>query len=145
MTGEPRGSLLGTVNGRSGRPSTVGAAHCGSGNRGRYAPATSCLVAVWDKSCAALTRRVACWCFPERQRKESCLTEVQRITSKLTPRQAEVLQLFGEGLSTAAIASRLGVAVEPARNHIRAVLRGLGVHSRLEAVSESLERGLLDK
>jgi len=63
---------------------------------------------------------------------------------QLTPRQAEVLRLLGEGLSTEAIASRLGVAVETARNHIRAVLRGLGVHSRLEAVVEGRERGLLD-
>jgi DNA-binding CsgD family transcriptional regulator len=64
---------------------------------------------------------------------------------QLTPRQAEVLRLLGEGLSTEAIASRLGVAVETARNHIRAVLRGLGVHSRLEAVVEGRDRGLLDE
>jgi DNA-binding CsgD family transcriptional regulator len=64
---------------------------------------------------------------------------------ELTPRQAEVLRLLGEGLSTEAIASRLGVAVETARNHIRAVLRNLGVHSRLEAVVAGRERGLLDE
>jgi len=62
---------------------------------------------------------------------------------ELTPRQAEVLRLLGEGLSTEAIADRLGIAVETARNHIRAVLRGLGVHSRLEAVVAGRERGLL--
>jgi DNA-binding NarL/FixJ family response regulator len=64
---------------------------------------------------------------------------------QLTPRQAEVLRLLGEGLSTEAIAHRLGVAVETARNHIRAVLRGLGAHSRLEAVIEGRELGLLDE
>jgi DNA-binding NarL/FixJ family response regulator len=69
----------------------------------------------------------------------------QSATGQLTPRQAEVLRLLGEGLSTEAIASRLGVAVETARNHIRAVLRGLGVHSRLEAVVAGRERGLLDE
>ena len=68
------------------------------------------------------------------------LAEVQ-----LTPRQTEVLRLLGEGRSTDAIANHLGVAVETARNHIRAVLRGLGVHSRLEAVVEGRERGLLDE
>jgi DNA-binding CsgD family transcriptional regulator len=68
-----------------------------------------------------------------------------RQEAQLTPRQAEVLQLLGEGLSTEAIASRLGVAVETARNHIRAVLRGLDVHSRLEAVVAGRERGLLDE
>jgi DNA-binding CsgD family transcriptional regulator len=64
---------------------------------------------------------------------------------QLTPRQTEVLRLLGEGLSTEAIAGRLGIAVETARNHIRAVLRGLGVHSRLEAVIEGRERGLLNE
>jgi two-component system nitrate/nitrite response regulator NarL len=62
---------------------------------------------------------------------------------ELTPRQAEVLRLLGEGLSTEAIAARLGIAVETSRNHIRAVLRGLNVHSRLEAVVAGRERGLL--
>jgi DNA-binding NarL/FixJ family response regulator len=62
---------------------------------------------------------------------------------ELTPRQAEVLRLLGEGLTTEAIAVRLGIAVETLRNHIRAVLRGLNVHSRLEAVVVGRERGLL--
>lgn len=63
---------------------------------------------------------------------------------ELTPRQEEVLRLLGEGLSTDAVAERLGVALETARNHIRAVLRRLDVHSRLEAVVEARRRGLLD-
>lgn len=62
----------------------------------------------------------------------------------LTPRQEEVLHLLAEGLSTEAVAKRLGVALETARNHIRAVLRRLDVHSRLEAVVEARRRGLLD-
>jgi len=72
------------------------------------------------------------------KRSESHVDEVQ-----LTSPQAEVLLLLGEGLSTDAIASRLAVAAETARNHIRGVLRGLGVHSRLETVVEGRERGLL--
>jgi PAS domain S-box-containing protein len=62
----------------------------------------------------------------------------------LTPRQAEVLRLLADGLSTQAIAARLGVAVETARNHIRGVLNRLEVHSRLEAVVEARQRGMLD-
>jgi PAS domain S-box-containing protein len=62
----------------------------------------------------------------------------------LTPRQSEVLRLLAEGLTTEAVAERLGVALETARNHIRAVLRRLDVHSRLEAVVEARQRGLLD-
>jgi DNA-binding CsgD family transcriptional regulator len=61
----------------------------------------------------------------------------------LTPRQLDVLRLLSTGMSTEAIAARLGVAVETARNHIRALLRRLEVHSRLEAVVEARRRGLL--
>lgn len=62
----------------------------------------------------------------------------------LTPRQTEVLRLLAEGLTTEAVAERLGIAVETARNHIRAVLRRLDAHSRLEAVVEARQRGLLN-
>lgn len=61
----------------------------------------------------------------------------------LTPWQRETLTLLGEGASTDVIAERLGVARETARNHIRSVLRELGVRSRLEAVVEAHARGLL--
>ena len=53
---------------------------------------------------------------------------------RLTPRQAEVLRLLERGCSTSQIAAQLGLAHETVRNHIRAVFRRLGVHSRLEAV-----------
>jgi DNA-binding NarL/FixJ family response regulator len=53
----------------------------------------------------------------------------------LTPRQAEVLRLLEHGRSTEQIARELHLSVETVRNHIRAMLRALGVHSRLEAVA----------
>jgi DNA-binding CsgD family transcriptional regulator len=62
---------------------------------------------------------------------------------ELTARQHETLALLAQGLGTAAIAERLGVAEETARNHIRGVLRQLGVHSRLEAVVRAHVLGLL--
>lgn len=61
----------------------------------------------------------------------------------LTPRQQEVLVLLGEGLETPEIARRLGIADETARNHIRALLRAMGAHSRLEAVLMGLRAGVL--
>ena len=61
----------------------------------------------------------------------------------LTARQDEVLVLLGEGLSTEEIASRLTVATETVRNHVRAVLRELGVTTRVAAVAEGYRRGLL--
>jgi PAS domain S-box-containing protein len=53
----------------------------------------------------------------------------------LTPRQAEVLRLLEHGRSTTQIAQELHLSVETVRNHIRGMLRALGVHSRLEAVA----------
>jgi len=61
----------------------------------------------------------------------------------LTPRQAQVLHLLARGCSTEQMAHELGVANDTIRNHVRAVLRRLGVHSRLEAVIEAHERHLV--
>jgi PAS domain S-box-containing protein len=53
----------------------------------------------------------------------------------LTPRQAEVLALLERGRSTVQIADELNVSKETVRNHVRALLRAVGVSSRLEAVA----------
>ena len=63
------------------------------------------------------------------------------LLDELTPRQQEVLRLLAEGLETPEIARRLGVAEETARNHIRALLRATGAHSRLEAVLIGMRLG----
>jgi DNA-binding NarL/FixJ family response regulator len=54
---------------------------------------------------------------------------------RLTPRQAEVLDLLERGRSTRQIAEELHLSVETVRNHIRHLLRAMGAHSRLEAVA----------
>jgi PAS domain S-box-containing protein len=56
---------------------------------------------------------------------------------RLTPRQAEVLQLLAQGRSTGQIADELKVSKNTVRNHIRELLRAMGVSSRLEAVALS--------
>ena len=53
----------------------------------------------------------------------------------LTPRQSEILTLLERGKSTEQIAGHLHISPETVRNHIRRLLRTLGVHSRLEAVA----------
>lgn len=53
----------------------------------------------------------------------------------LTPRQAEVLAMLEHGRSTAQIAGELHLSQETVRNHVRHLLRALGVNSRLEAVA----------
>ena len=62
---------------------------------------------------------------------------------ELTPRQSEVLRMLAAGCSTAQIAEMMNLSIETVRNHIRAVLRKLGAHSRLEAVAIARKRGLL--
>ncbi len=62
---------------------------------------------------------------------------------ELTARQYETLTLLADGFGTGAIAARLGVAEETARNHIRSLFRQLDVHSRLEAVVRAYDLGLL--
>ena len=54
---------------------------------------------------------------------------------KLTPRQAEVLELLERGRSTKQIAQELHLSPETVRNHVRHVLRAVGARSRLEAVA----------
>ena len=61
----------------------------------------------------------------------------------LTPRQSEVLRLLEHGRSTSQIAQQLHLSPETVRNHVRAVLRALGVHSRLEAVAVARRDHLL--
>jgi PAS domain S-box-containing protein len=63
----------------------------------------------------------------------------------LTPRQGEVLRLLEHGRSTAQIASELHVSQETVRNHVKHLLRALGVNSRLEAVAAARRERLTDQ
>jgi PAS domain S-box-containing protein len=53
----------------------------------------------------------------------------------LTPRQSDILRLLEHGRSTAEMAKELHLSTETVRNHVRGLLRALGVHSRIEAVA----------
>lgn len=53
----------------------------------------------------------------------------------LTPRQAEMLRLLEQGRSTKQIAQELHLSPETVKNHVRLLLRALGVNTRLEAVA----------
>jgi two-component system nitrate/nitrite response regulator NarL len=54
-----------------------------------------------------------------------------------------VLRLLEQGKRTHDIARELNLSVETVRNHIRHILRALGVHSRLEAVTLAHREHLL--
>jgi DNA-binding CsgD family transcriptional regulator len=58
--------------------------------------------------------------------------------SRLTQREAEVLQLIAAGLSNAEISDRLFISQKTAANHVSNVLLKLGVRSRTEAASLAL-------
>lgn len=61
----------------------------------------------------------------------------------LTPRQREVLSLLARGCSTEQMAGELHLSKDTVRNHVRGLLRGLAVHSRLEAVSRAHDLDLV--
>jgi DNA-binding NarL/FixJ family response regulator len=62
----------------------------------------------------------------------------------LTAREREVLALLADGLSTEAIERELFVSRHTVRNHVQRVMAKLGAHSRLEAVTIGVRRGLID-
>jgi DNA-binding CsgD family transcriptional regulator len=61
----------------------------------------------------------------------------------LTGRQQEVLQLLASGLSTAEMGARLSLSRATVRNHVAALLRALGCHSRVELLAEARRLQLL--
>ena len=61
----------------------------------------------------------------------------------LTGRQLEVLELLAAGKSARDIGAELYLSQATVRNHIRALLQGLGAHSQLEALARAREFGLL--
>ncbi len=61
----------------------------------------------------------------------------------LTPRQNQVLHLLAHGHSTSQIAAELHLSVDTVRNHVRRLLRALGVHSRIEALAVAHREGFL--
>lgn len=65
--------------------------------------------------------------------------------SDLTPRESEILGLLAEGQSNKVIARHLGISDGTVKLHVKAILRKLNVHSRVEAAVMAVERGMLPK
>jgi two-component system nitrate/nitrite response regulator NarL len=63
----------------------------------------------------------------------------------LTPREQEILCHLAEGQSNKSIARRLGIADGTVKLHVKAILRKLEVHSRVEAAVIAVERGLCER
>lgn len=59
----------------------------------------------------------------------------------LTPRELEVFELLGKGLSNRDIAGVLGISTHTAKYHVGQILAKVGASTRAEAVSEGLRYG----
>ena len=61
----------------------------------------------------------------------------------LTRRELSVLRLVAHGLGNKEIASELGISTHTVKYHLASLLSKLGVHSRTEAVTIGLRKGLV--
>ena len=64
--------------------------------------------------------------------------------SPLTPREAEILTLIGQGFGNKAVARRLGISVHTVKFHIEAMFGKLDATSRAEAVAKGLVGGAVE-
>lgn len=64
-------------------------------------------------------------------------------SSKLTPRELDVLRLLAEGLPHEEIGQRLGISSETVRTHLRKASDRLGAATRTQAVATALRLGLI--
>lgn len=69
--------------------------------------------------------------------------EAERV-STLTEREQQVLVLVAEGLSNADVGARLYLGAGTVKDHVSAILRKLGVTSRVQAALAAQRAGLLD-
>lgn len=65
------------------------------------------------------------------------------LESPLSPRERDVLELAGAGLSTKAVARQLGISPNTVKFHLQAAFDKLGATSRVEAVMAAIRRGEL--
>ncbi len=65
--------------------------------------------------------------------------------SDLTPREREILCHLAEGQSNKVIARNLGISDGTVKLHVKAILRKLEVHSRVEAAVIAVEENLCDR
>lgn len=77
--------------------------------------------------------------------KESSVRDKQTTNpvQALTPREIEVLQMLGSGLSNKAIAKRLNISDHTVKFHVSSIFQKLSVSTRTEAVTVGVRLGLI--
>jgi two-component system nitrate/nitrite response regulator NarL len=70
------------------------------------------------------------------------VVEPKRAFSDLTPRERQILCHVAEGQSNKTIARELGISDGTVKLHVKAILRKLNVHSRVEAAVIAVEENL---
>jgi two-component system response regulator DesR len=70
-------------------------------------------------------------------------TRAEEVEQSLTEREIEILRLARRGLPNPQIAQSLHISPGTVRNHLSAVYRKLGVHSRYEALQVAQERHMI--
>lgn len=80
----------------------------------------------------------------------SMLAEVQRLESDagpaeplITKREAEVLQLIADGLSTTEVAARLYISAKTVKNHLASIYQKLDSRDRTQAVVRAVRLGII--
>ncbi|MFM1892256.1 MAG: hypothetical protein RLZ44_1333 [Pseudomonadota bacterium] len=72
-------------------------------------------------------------------------TDGHKALSELTPREREILCLLADGQSNKVIARNLGISDGTVKLHVKAILRKLDVHSRVEAAVIAVEQNLCSR
>lgn len=68
----------------------------------------------------------------------------KRPRSSLTPHETALLRLLADGHSYQSAAERLEITINTVRDRVRSIYEKLQVHSKSEAVSHALRRGLIE-
>jgi DNA-binding NarL/FixJ family response regulator len=71
------------------------------------------------------------------------VTGGRRRAPVLTPRELDVMELMGRGLTPHAVARRLGISVHTCRGNLKTIYSKLDVHSQVEAVVVAARLGLI--
>lgn len=69
------------------------------------------------------------------------MDDVYSEENPLTEREKEVLELVAEGMNTKEIADQLSIKTGTVRNYISTILEKLDVKNRIEAITQSKEKG----